>query len=82
MNQYPFFTAQAIQEASELRLWVALAGNFFLSVADPQQVKEAVEYGIQQLEKAGMTSKNYVGVGHGMSGMSCIQPLIGRKLFH
>lgn len=61
-------TARAIQEASELRLWVVLTGDYFFSVPDTQQVEGAVNSAIGQLERAGMNSKTYVGVGHGLGG--------------
>lgn len=58
-------TAQAIQEASELRVWVALTKGF---VPDPQQVPDIVNNAISLFKKAGITTINFVGVGHGVGG--------------
>ena len=64
-------SARAIQEASELRVWVALTGSYLLNVADSQQVARSAREAIQKLKNAGMKSRNYVGVGHGIGGNYC-----------
>ena len=62
--------AQAIQAASGLRVWVALTKDYFMGVPDIQQVPEAVQMAMEELLRAGMTSKKYIGVGHGLAGES------------
>lgn len=60
--------AKAIQEASNLRMWVVLTDHYFAAVPGIHQTPQAVDTAIKDLKKAGMTSEIYVGVGHGMGG--------------
>ncbi|GFR93458.1 hypothetical protein ElyMa_002644000 [Elysia marginata] len=60
--------AQAIQEASELRIWVALNEKAYHAFAGRYRVHKAPEDSIRALKKAGMTSENYIGVAHGDGG--------------
>ncbi|GFR80995.1 hypothetical protein ElyMa_000593400 [Elysia marginata] len=59
-------TAQAIQAASELRMWVALTS--LTGIVDPQNLPDAIDEAIEALDNAGMVSENFVGVGHGKGG--------------
>ncbi|KAK3780053.1 hypothetical protein RRG08_061821 [Elysia crispata] len=61
-------TARAIQEATELRVWVALTGEYSYNLVNAKEMRQAIETSISELKKAGMTSEHYVGVGHGWGG--------------
>uniref|UniRef100_A0A2C9L2H0 Alpha/beta hydrolase fold-5 domain-containing protein n=1 Tax=Biomphalaria glabrata TaxID=6526 RepID=A0A2C9L2H0_BIOGL len=62
-------TAAAIQNASPLRLWVALTGNYSLETPNPVELPKAVENAIKQLSKAGMKGDNYTGIAHSLGGV-------------
>ena len=66
-----FFLAEAIQAASELRVWVALTGDQFQSTTGGYAISREIEGAIKELKRAGMTSDIYIAVAHGMGGM-CI----------
>lgn len=61
-------TAKAIQEASNLRIWVALTGSYLEKQITSGQVKQRIESAIFKLKHAGMASDTFVGVGHGLGG--------------
>ncbi|GFN76819.1 hypothetical protein PoB_000332500 [Plakobranchus ocellatus] len=62
-------TAVAIQQATNMTVWAALTGNYTLHIPNPLDMKSAVEGAIDGLKKAGMTSTNYVGIGHSLGGV-------------
>ena len=62
-------TAQAIQEASNLRLWVALTGGYTFNVATPFEIPSAIQGAIAALKLAGLKTENYVGLGHSEGGI-------------
>ncbi|KAK3767460.1 hypothetical protein RRG08_032135 [Elysia crispata] len=69
-------TAQAIQESSGLRVWVALTGNYFFDLKTPCSVHDGLKKAVRELKTAGMTNESYVGVGHGWGGNileSCVK---------
>ncbi|GFR60269.1 hypothetical protein ElyMa_005403900, partial [Elysia marginata] len=59
---------EAIQAASELRVWVALSENYYNEIANAKQIRIVVSEAVDSFAKAGMVSKNFVGVGHGSGG--------------
>ncbi|GFR60288.1 hypothetical protein ElyMa_005404700 [Elysia marginata] len=64
LSRVVFSTAQAIQAASQLRMWVALTSF----IVNPQNIPDAIDEAIEALDNAGMVSKNFIGVGHGRGG--------------
>ncbi|KAK3780052.1 hypothetical protein RRG08_061820 [Elysia crispata] len=61
-------TARVIQESTELRVWVALTGDYQNDKVYTTEISSAIEDAISELKKAGMTSELYAGVGHGWGG--------------
>ncbi|RUS71742.1 hypothetical protein EGW08_020495 [Elysia chlorotica] len=61
-------TARAIQEASKLRVWVALTDNYLFDVVTGPDVYDAMIKAVKKLVGAGMESDSFVGVAHGWSG--------------
>ncbi|KAK3739896.1 hypothetical protein RRG08_018832, partial [Elysia crispata] len=59
-------TAEAIQAASELRVWVALNARYYRSFAGLYRTSRVPQEAIDALQNAGMTSQNFVGVAHGI----------------
>lgn len=61
--------AQAIQRASELRVWVALTKDYLLNVVTPFQIPGAVDGAIAALKRLGFKGNSYVGIAHSLSGL-------------
>ncbi|XP_035828815.1 uncharacterized protein LOC101861622 [Aplysia californica] len=62
-------TGRAIQAATNIRLWVALTGNYTLNTPNPLQLPAAMRGAFDKLQKAGMKGENYVGVAHSLGGV-------------
>lgn len=61
--------ALKIQQASPLKLWVALLEDFVIYNPDPLELPGAISSVIGQLRQQGMTSDNYFLAGHSLGGV-------------
>ena len=66
---FNFFSAQAIQAASELYVRVALNAEYFCSYAGLYRMPMPPEDAVRALKDAGMRSENYVGLAHGVESV-------------
>ena len=70
--------AKAVQNASNLTLWVGIP-EFFVSDPAPSDIEEGVERIIASLRDAGMEGDNVAFAGHSLGGASLQRYLVGHS---
>lgn len=63
-----FTTAESIQQACPLKLWVVLLTGFLLNTPNPLELHGAISSALDTLHQQGMTSNNIFVAGHSLGG--------------
>ena len=64
-----YISGRALQAAAkDIRVWIALTGNYTFNTPNPLQLSSAIDGAISALKKMGMKGDNYVGAAHSLGG--------------
>lgn len=79
-----FTTAESIQQACPLKLWVVLLTGFLLNTPNPIELHGAISSALDTLHQQGMTSNNIFVAGHSLGGqlISLIGQQAGQQYFN